>query len=464
MASIFHLPRDKGKRRKAYWIEYTNELGKRQRKKGFTDYRLTEQLAAKIEDEVRLKTSGLVDPLIEGFANHRTTAVIVHLRAYAQHLRRGSRTLKYRKLAMRRVRNVVAGANIKSLADLQADRVDRYLHSLHEQGFGARTLNHYGQAMGGWTRWLVKTNRLAANPLHSVTTYNAEADVRHKRRALTTREVSNLVESARQSGQKIQAYSPELRARLYELAFYTGLRRKELASLTPVSFDLKSVQPTVTVAAACSKHRRTDVLPLHPHLLKSLSAWLHGMKPNEPLFPGLAGKKTWLMVKKDLERVGIPYETTAGIADFHASGRHSYITELFRNGVSITDARQLARHSDVKMTMRYTHVGLADQAKALAALPATKEADAGQCIGRTDGHPTSDDSSRHDSESHKLELQFANGTSGDQKTSDTPWDDKTGDGDLRHHPLKSGGNRTPMELFLAGLRGWDSEIRRKLVG
>jgi hypothetical protein len=27
--------------------------------------------------------------------------------------------------------------------------------------------------------------------------------------------------------------------------------------------------------------------------------------------------------------------------------------------------------------------------------------------------------------------------------------------------VKSGGNRTPMELFLAGLRGWDSEIRQK---
>src|SRR3954470_12303288 len=75
-----------------------------------------------------------------------------------------------------------------------------------------------------------------------------------------------------------------------------------------------------------------------------------------------------------LERVGIPYETTDGIADFHASGRHSYITELLRNGASITEARQLARHTDVQMTMRYTHIGLAEQAKALAALPATKEA------------------------------------------------------------------------------------------
>lgn len=33
-------------------------------------------------------------------------------------------------------------------------------------------------------------------------------------------------------------------------------------------------------------------------------------------------------------------------------------------------AKELARHSDVKMTMRYAHVGLADQAESLKALPA----------------------------------------------------------------------------------------------
>jgi site-specific recombinase XerD len=72
------------------------------------------------------------------------------------------------------------------------------------------------------------------------------------------------------------------------------------------------------------------------------------------------------MVKKDLERVGIAYETEEGIADFHAAGRHTHITELLRNGASLPEAKELARHSDVSMTMRYTHIGLNDQAKAVA--------------------------------------------------------------------------------------------------
>ena len=57
-------------------------------------------------------------------------------------------------------------------------------------------------------------------------------------------------------------------------------------------------------------------------------------------------------------------------SDFHAAGRHTHITELLRNGASVPEAKELARHSDVRTTMKYTHISLDDQAKALRALPA----------------------------------------------------------------------------------------------
>lgn len=178
------------------------------------------------------------------------------------------------------------------------------------------------------------------------------------------------MKSARQSGESIQCYSGEQRARIYILSYMTGLRRGEMAGLTPQSFALEADPPTVTVQATVSKHRRKDVLPLHPDLVAMLREWTDGLGPEEPLFPKLARRRTWLMVKKDLERAGIPYQTAEGIADFHAAGRHAHITELLRNGATLAEAKELARHSDVKMTMRYTHIGIEDQAKALAALPA----------------------------------------------------------------------------------------------
>jgi len=90
---------------------------------------------------------------------------------------------------------------------------------------------------------------------------------------------------------------------------------------------------------------------------------------NDPLFAKLGNRKTWLMVRKDLERAGIAYKTDEGIADFHAAGRHTHITELLSNGATVPEARELARHSDVRMTMRYTHVTLEDQARAIQSLP-----------------------------------------------------------------------------------------------
>ena len=68
----------------------------------------------------------------------------------------------------------------------------------------------------------------------------------------------------------IQCYDGETRARIYTLSYMTGLRRNELASLTPHSFKLDATTPTVTVEATISKHRRKDTLPLHPHMVDSL--------------------------------------------------------------------------------------------------------------------------------------------------------------------------------------------------
>lgn len=74
------------------------------------------------------------------------------------------------------------------------------------------------------------------------------------------------------------------------------------------------------------------VLPLHPDFVAMVRAWTESIPAGEILFPKLAKRWTWLMVKKDLERVGIAYETADGFADFHAAGRHSHITGLVRSG------------------------------------------------------------------------------------------------------------------------------------
>jgi len=366
MASIYKRSRDKKKRNAPYQIEYVDADGTRRVVKGFTDKGLTEQLAAKLENEVMLRKRGMIDPLAEQLAIKRQSLVADALDAFRRSL--DNTTPKHQKLTMTRVTRLVEG--FKTLGEIDGEKVEDRLKDIRrEEDLGARTYNHYLQAIDEFGKWLVSSKRLSANPVTGLERLNAEVDVRHARRALTPEEVSRLVESARSSGVEVQGYDGELRARAYLMSFFTGLRRQELGSLTPRSFKLDDAQPTLTVDAACSKHRRKDTLPMHGELVLLVREWVRDLGPDDLLFPRIERKKTWLMVKKDLERVGIPYETHEGIADFHAAGRHSHITGLLRNGATLVEARELARHADVRMTMKYTHIGLQDQADALAGLP-----------------------------------------------------------------------------------------------
>ena len=368
MASIFKRGRDKGRRRAHFYISYDDEKGVRRTKKGFTDKRATEDLAVELEREVRRKREGLVDPDDERRKKANLSPLSEHLAEFETSL--GKNTGKHVSLTLTRVRATLEGCGFQTLADLNQEAVESFLTAfMKKKDIGHRTYNHYVQAIDSFCNWLVSTKRILANPLVGLKRLNTEVDVRHKRRALSSEEIRKLVSSARESGKSIQTFSGEDRARIYLISYFTGLRRKEIGSLTPESFDLDAKKPTVVVDAACSKHRKKDVLPLHPELVEMLRVWLEGATPGEPLFPKLERKKTWFMVKKDLERVGIPYETEDGVADFHASGRHTHITELLRNGASLPEARELARHSDIKMTMKYTHIGIDDQAKAVSRLP-----------------------------------------------------------------------------------------------
>ena len=394
MATIYKRTKKKGE---PYSIQWFDHEGKRRACKGFTDKGLSEQLAAKLEEEARLRRTGMIDPVQEKFMGQKRLPITDHLDAFERSLAKNS--TKHVMLTMSRVRRVADECGFETIAEISVEAVEIVLtEMLEDEEIGHRTYNHYVQAFDSFCNWMVDTKRLIANPLVGMERLNPAVDVRHKRRALSPEEVGKLVTSARESGVSIQCFTGEERARIYILSFLTGLRRKEIASLTPRSFDLDADTPKLTVEAACSKHRREDVLPLHPALVKMLREWLKGLPPDELLFPRLAKRRTWLMVKKDLERVGIPYENADGIADFHAAGRHSHITGLVRHGASIVEAKELARHTDVRMTMKYTHVGIEDQAKAVAALPSLHI----RCIsGVSEGLPVSPAVARLEAKKHQ---------------------------------------------------------------
>jgi integrase len=224
--------RDKRKKNEPYSIQYVDHAGRRRTRQGFTDKGLSEQLAAKLETEARLRRTGLIDPEQERLAECKQSSLEDLIKAFRESL--AEQSPQYILHTTSRLKKIVEGCGFKTLADIEPEAVVRFMRSFRKtEKIGPRTYNHYLQAADAFCNWCVASKRLIANPLAEVERLNPDVDVRHKRRALTGKEFALLLKSARQSGIRIQHFNGEQRARIYILSYMTGLRRRELGSPRP---------------------------------------------------------------------------------------------------------------------------------------------------------------------------------------------------------------------------------------
>jgi integrase len=322
-------------------------------------------------------------------APHASKPLADHLADFRRFLTTKGNTSRHVKETADRIQAVLDGCAFKYPSDLCAVRVSSWLADQRQMGMGTTTSNHYLTAAKGFCAWLVRERRMTANPLGHLSRLNAESDIRRERRTLAGNLFAKLVEVAA-NGPTRHGLTGRERAMLYRTAAFTGLRASELASLTADSFDLDAEPATVTVGAAYSKRRRTDVLPLHPDLAARLREWFLERSAVEraemaalPLHKAPEAKRARLwqeawaekrhvaaMLREDLAAAGIDYEEDGRVFDFHAL-RHQFISALAQAGVHPKTAQELARHSTITLTLdRYAHVGLYDQGAAVASIPA----------------------------------------------------------------------------------------------
>ena len=378
-------------------IRFRDAAGVVRQVAGFSDREATRQRAAQLEREAELGRAGVVDP----FKEHRKRPLAEHLADYRQSLRDKGNTGKYAEEVFGKVTRIADGCKFVYLGDVSASRVEAFLADLRRiDGLSIQTSNHHLKAIKQFFRWLVKNRRTGDDPLTHLATLNVATDRRHDRRALTDQEFTLLIESAL-SGPPVEAIPGPDRATMYVLSSWTGFRKGEVGSLTKRSFRLTDDPPTVTVEAAYSKRRRLDCQELHSMVVEWVRQWLETkddlcddnlLFPVSGKVPGGRERKTSKMMRKDLERARaawiaaaetdaeqerrhasnfLTYQNDEGLfADYHAT-RHRFITHLSRAGVSPKMAQELARHSDIRLTMqRYTHIEVRDRVSAIESLPA----------------------------------------------------------------------------------------------
>lgn len=363
-----------GKRGAIYYVIWRDQSGMvRKRSTGCRDLTAAKKALKEFEQELALDRK---DP----FSKWRRIPLTQHANDYHEFQLAKGTTQKQADQVRSRITRVLLKAGIKLTTDLTVSKVVTTIDRLRKQPqspkrkeetyppINNQTKCFYAKAMKQLTSWMLREGRIERDPLVHLPMWNVQVDVRHPRRSLNDEEFSLLERAAIKSGKLIEGMTGLQRAFLYRMARTTGLRRGELASLTEASFLLDE-PPRLIVSAAYSKHREADTVFLHPEMVETIKVEVSSLQPGEPLFPLLAQRKTADMIKEDLEAAGLPYQDEIGeFADFHAL-RHTFVTKAWDSGADAPTVMKLARHKDIKTTMRYTHQ---DESAQLAAIRAMK--------------------------------------------------------------------------------------------
>ncbi len=398
------------KRTRKWYVSYVDADGIRRKVPGFADKEATRQLAADLERRAARARTGLIDRE----EPHRRRPLLDHLSDYEADLRGKGRSEKHVQDTATRIRDVFTGCSFAFLPDVEPERITAHLAHLRDVGkprkrqteeseqanedekkakkpplppipLSIASCNHHVRALKMFGNWLVKASRTKSNPFASLTTMNAETDRKRRRRALSADDFGKLLRTTA-SGPDFRGLSGHARELLYRLAASTGFRVRELASLTPASFDFEGETPTVTVAAAYAKNRREDTLPLRADLVPSLKPFV-GVKPSgSPVWPTTWHQRAAKMLRNDVERAGLSYvDESDRVFDFHAL-RGQAATDLARAGVPLATTQKIMRHSTPTLTAKhYTHLRTEDMADAIARVPSPKSDD-----GSTEAEPVAE--------------------------------------------------------------------------
>lgn len=331
---------------------------------GCTDRRIAQRRAS----ELLLEIEGGVKP--RNRSRRAPQAMLDRVHDFSQSLVSKGCTPEHVALVVARLKAVFEGTAIRKLEDAPIAEVDSWLAAQQASGvMSARTRRHHAAHLRQFGRYLQKEAIVAESPFANVTlAVHVESDRRLQRRALTADEMRRLLESV--------AKSPTFRCRLpgptrrlvYWVAGTTGLRRNEIAALTPESFDFSGPTPQVRVGGQHTKNRRRADLPLRNDLAAELQVWLVGKPPGEPVFP-IRSAATHTMIANDLKDAGIEAAKDGRRVDFHAL-RTTTVTALALSGVPLAVAQKIARHSTPTLSANvYAVVGVDELQKAVEKIP-----------------------------------------------------------------------------------------------
>ena len=258
-------------------------------------------------------------------------------------------------------------AEKKSLEDLEAADIRRFLAMLHAKGLAPRTLALTLSAWRGCFRWLVKHRGWRANPVLGI---RAPKAARMLPKALS-------VEAAQRLFDEAPGDDPLLvqdRA-MFELLYSSGLRLAELIALDVGDGRLDLRQGEVTVTGKGSKSR---TVPVGEKARQALKDWIdvraQRASPGEKaLFIGARGRRIAPSVVAGRLAAWARRRGLAQRVHPHML-RHSFASHVLQSSQDLRAVQEMLGHASISTTQIYTHLDFQALAKVYdAAHPRAKK-------------------------------------------------------------------------------------------
>ena len=249
---------------------------------------------------------------------------------------------------------------LKTIGDFDKESVRTYKQRLHDhrsrQGkeLGIRTKNHHLTILRAFLRYLVQEEEVDTYPPDRVKRFKEE---QRKVKVLTAEELVRLL-----SAPNTATKEGKRDAAILRLFFSTGLRLAELRSLNRKDINFSTREISVR-----GKRAKLRVVFLSDLAVSTLKEYMDSrMDHLSPLFirhhekaalalpPGeefrLSRISIWSIVKKYALQAGIVTDPSPHTL------RHSFATDLLRNGADLRSVQELLGHKDLSTTQIYTHV------------------------------------------------------------------------------------------------------------
>jgi len=225
-------------------------------------------------------------------------------------------------------------------------------HRHNSKGYTIATVSTKIRAVKRFFEYLEETNYILINPAEYLK--EPKKETRLPRIVLTEDEARKILDMPNLSTMT------GIRDRtILEVFYSTGIRLEEIANLTIYDCDLQGGLLRVNKG----KFAKDRVVPLGRHAIKFLKEYIAHIRPHHTrnnkttriLFVNQMGKPLsklviQLMVRNYAKKAGIKKKVTPHVF------RHTFATQLVKNGADITAVQKMLGHSDLSVTHIYTKV------------------------------------------------------------------------------------------------------------